>query len=198
MDPQPPLPPHPPPFEGGAEPALDRYRHYLLLLARVQIGPGQGRNIEASDVVQQALMNAHGNWAQFRGQTEAERVAWLRRILANSLADAFRGLGRDKRDAARRRSLEAELEQSSIRLGNFLAADQSSPSEGAQRQEREVLLADALAALPEAQREALVLQYWHGWTLAQIATHLGRTPVAVAGLLKRGLEKLRSILGAAG
>src|SRR5687767_10323418 len=80
MDPQPPLAPHPPPFEDGAESALGRYRHYLLLLARVQIGPGRGRDVDASDVVQQALMNAHDNRAQFRGQTEAERVAWLRRI----------------------------------------------------------------------------------------------------------------------
>ena len=48
-----------------------------------------------------------------------------------------------------------------------------------------------IAHLAESQREALVLQYWHGWTLAQIAQRLGRTPAAVAGLLKRGLKTLR-------
>ena len=52
-------------------------------------------------------------------------------------------------------------------------------------------LAEALANLPEAQREALVLQHWHGWSLAQIAAHLGRSHAAVAGLVKRGLQQLR-------
>ena len=50
---------------------------------------------------------------------------------------------------------------------------------------------EALANLPAAQREALVLQHWHGWSLAQIAEHLGRSHAAVAGLLKRGLQQLR-------
>ena len=61
--------------------------------------------------------------------------------------------------------------------------------------ERAVQLAAALAQLPDAQREALVLQHWHGWTLAQIGEHLDRTPAAVAGLLKRGLRQLRELLG---
>ena len=52
----------------------------------------------------------------------------------------------------------------------------------------------ALHALPEAQREALVLQHWHGWTLNRIAKHLNRTPAAVAGLLHRGLRQLRADL----
>jgi RNA polymerase sigma-70 factor (ECF subfamily) len=122
------------------------------------------------------------------------RAAWLRRALANNLADELRRRAAGKRDAARQRSLEAELDQSSARLGEFLAADQSSPSAHAQREEQAVALARALAALPEAQREAIVLQHWHGWPLAQIAEHLGRTRAAVAGLIKRGLQALRESL----
>ena len=44
----------------------------------------------------------------------------------------------------------------------------------------------------EAQREAIVLQHWHGYSLKKIAEHMDRTPVAVAGLLKRGLRRLRA------
>ena len=55
-------------------------------------------------------------------------------------------------------------------------------------------LAAALEALPEAQREALVLHYWQGLTLAEVAGRLGRTPPAVAGLLQRGLKALRTVL----
>ena len=54
--------------------------------------------------------------------------------------------------------------------------------------------ADALARLPDAQREAVTLQYWHGRSLNEIAAHMGRTPAAVAGLLKRGLKQLRQAL----
>ena len=86
------------------------------------------------------------------------------------------------------------MEQSSQRLGAWLAAEQSSPSQQARRHEQAVHLADALAKLPEAQREALVLQNWHGWSLAEIGEHMDRSPAAVAGLIKRGLGQLRGLL----
>jgi RNA polymerase sigma factor (sigma-70 family) len=56
-------------------------------------------------------------------------------------------------------------------------------------------LADALASLAADQREALVLHYGQGCTLAEVSVHLGRTPGAVAGLLKRGLKNRREQLG---
>jgi RNA polymerase sigma-70 factor (ECF subfamily) len=145
--------------------------------------------------VQQTLLEAHRQHEHFRGTTDADLAAWLRQILAHNLADAERALHRDKRDVDRERSLEAELAHSSADLAGFLAADQSSPSQQVDRQEEALRLADALAQLPEAQREALVLQYWHGLTVAQIGERLERTPVAVAGLLKRGLQRLRELLG---
>ena len=55
-------------------------------------------------------------------------------------------------------------------------------------------LAKALTALPEAQRTALVLRYCQGWSVADICAHLGRSPTAVAGLLKRGTRQLRDLL----
>ena len=76
----------------------------------------------------------------------------------------------------------------------WLVAEQPSPSQNVQRHERAVQLADALAKLPQNQREALVLQNWHGWSLAEIGRHMDRSPAAVAGLLKRGLKKLRGLL----
>src|ERR1700694_3486323 len=114
--------------EPDPDEALERFRHYLLLLARHQLGRQAAGKPEASDVVQQTLLEAHRKREQFRGTTDAERAAWLRQMLAFNLADALRHLGRDKRDAARERSLEQKLEQSSIRLGSWLAAVQASPS----------------------------------------------------------------------
>jgi RNA polymerase sigma-70 factor (ECF subfamily) len=177
-----------------ADDDLERFRDYLRLLARLQLDARLRGVLDSSDLVQQTLLEAHRQRAQFRGTIDAERAAWLRQILAHNLADALRAAGRARRDLARNRSLEEALEASSLRLGALLAADQSSPSARLEGQERALRLAAALARLPEAQREALVLQHWQGWTIAQIGEHLGRTPAAVAGLLKRGLKQLRDEL----
>ena len=174
---------------GGLD--LERFRAYLHLLARLHLDPRLRAKLAPSDVVQQTLLQAYQGLAGFRGSTDAEVAAWLRRILARNLAHAVRDLGRGKRDVARERSLEEAVNASSARLEAWLADDRPSPSQQAERHERALRLADALELLPEAQREALVLQHWHGWTLAQIAEHLGRSRAAVAGLLKRGLQQLR-------
>jgi RNA polymerase sigma-70 factor (ECF subfamily) len=173
---------------------LERYRAYLRLLARLHLDARFQGKLDASDLVQQTLLEAYRSLQQFRGGDGAELAGWLRQILAHQLAHAQRDLGRAKRDIRRERSLAAELDVSSQRLGSWLAAEQSSPSERAQRNEQAVLVAGALETLPEAQREALVLHYWQGWTLPRIAEHLQRTPAAIAGLLQRGLKELRKQL----
>ncbi len=174
--------------------ALGKYREYLVMLATVQLDPRLREKLDPSDIVQQTLLDAHQKRDQFRGETEAEKAAWLRQILARNLVDALRTFGRAKRDVARERSLEAALEQSSHRMEAWLTAEQSSPSQKLDRHEQAVRLADALAKLPESQREALVLQHWHGWSLAEIAQQMNRSHAAVAGLIKRGLKQLRGVL----
>ena len=90
--------------------------------------------------------------------------------------------------------VEQALADSSSRLEAWLAAEQSSPSQQAERNEQALRLAEALAQLPEAQREALILQHWQGWSLSEIGQQMGRSTEAVAGLIKRGLKQLRQIV----
>jgi RNA polymerase sigma-70 factor (ECF subfamily) len=174
--------------------AVERFRSYLLLLARMHLGRQAGYRLDPSDLVQQTLLDAHRQRGQFRGRGPAEMAAWLRRMLACNLADAWRAQHRGKRDVARERSLEVELAVSSARLGAWLAAEQPSPSQEAVRNEQQLRLADALTALPEAQREAVVLHYWQGLPLAEVAVAMSRSPASVAGLLQRGLKALRGLL----
>jgi RNA polymerase sigma-70 factor (ECF subfamily) len=176
------------------EPLWERYRAYVELLARAQAGGRRPAALDLSGVVQQTLLEAHRHWPQLRSPDEAAVTAWLRRALANNLADALRKLHAGKRDAARERSLEAALEASSARLEAFLAAEQSSPSQRAVRNEELRRLADALAALPEDQRYAVERHHLHGAPLAEVAAEMGRTKPAVAGLLHRGLSRLRELL----
>jgi RNA polymerase sigma-70 factor (ECF subfamily) len=181
-----------PPDEAGRR--LESFRAYLRLLARLHLAPQLRGKLDPSDLVQQTLLQAYQALDQFRGHSEAEWAAWLRQILARNLAQTLRDFGRAKRDLAREQSLQAALDASSARLEAWLAADQSSPSQRAERAEQALRLAEALEQLPEAQREALVLQHWQGLSLAEIGGHLGRSPEAVAGLIKRGLKQLRHLM----
>jgi RNA polymerase sigma-70 factor (ECF subfamily) len=123
-------------------------------------------------------------------------MAWLKQILANNLADAVRGLARAKRDVSRERSLDEQVGDSFSRVDGWLAAAQSSPSQQAVRSEELVRLADALTAMSEAQREAIVLHHLQGQPLAEVAAQLNKSPAAVAGLLHRGLKRLRELMTA--
>ena len=169
---------------------LERFRGYLYVIARLHAGPRLQGKLDASDIVQQTLVCALNGLPQLKGTGDAQLAAWLREILARQLANAARDLGRQKRDAARERSLELAV-QSASRLERFLAAADPSPSQQAQKSEQVLQLADALAALPEAQREAIVGHHLEGRTLADVGDQMGRGPVAVAGLIKRGLHALR-------
>ena len=125
-------------------------------------------------------------------------MGWLRQILANNLADAVRGLARAKRDVTRERPLDQELDDSFTRVEGWLAAVQSSPSQQAVRAEELIRLADALTSLPLAQREAIVLHHLQGLPLAEVGQQLEKSPAAVAGLLHRGLKRLRELLAGDG
>ncbi len=173
---------------------VERFREYLRVLAGAHIGDQLRAKLDPSDIVQETLLEAHRKREQFRGSTEAEMAGWLRQMLACTLADAVRAMGRAKRDVDRERSLEQAIEQSSKRIEAWLVAEQSSPSQRAIRHEEAARLAEALTKLPEGQREAVTLRYCHGWSLAEISRHLGRTPAAVSGLLKRGSRQLRELL----
>jgi RNA polymerase sigma-70 factor, ECF subfamily len=178
----------------GRGASLERYRDYLRLLARLQLPAHLRGKLDASDVVQQTLLKAYQALDQLRGQTDAEQAAWLRQILANTMANTIRDFGRECRDAALERSLEASLADSSARLEGWLAAQQSSPSEQAQRNEQLLRLTHALAGLPDDQREALLLRHFQGLSVSDIGVQLGRSRAAVASLLRRGLQQLREVL----
>jgi RNA polymerase sigma-70 factor (ECF subfamily) len=173
---------------------LERYREYLGLLARLQLDARLRGKVDVSGVVQQTLLEAHRALAQFADRSAALKAAWLRQILANNLRDEVRKFEAAARDVDREQSLEVALAASSSRLGAWLAADQSSPSERAIRQEELLGLATALARLPEDQRLAVELHHLQGRGLAEVAWQLGRSKGAVAALLFRGLKKLRELL----
>jgi RNA polymerase sigma-70 factor (ECF subfamily) len=171
--------------------ALEPFRRYLEVLARVHLDPQLRGKLDPADLVQQTLLRACAALSERRGQSPESLAAWLRKILAHTLADAVKHYHRDRRDVNLERSLEADLDRSSSGLLAGLAADQTSPSEAAARNEELLRLANALADLPEPMREVVLLKHCRGQTLQQIADQIGRSVPSVASLLRRGLEALR-------
>lgn len=173
---------------------LGKFREYLRFLAEIQLrGPLRAR-LDASDLVQQTMLQAHQAQGQCQADDSAGQAAWLRQIMNRVLLHAVRDNQRDMRDIRRERSLEASIHDSSCRIDAFLAGGESSPSVRADRNEQVARLVAALGQLPDAQREAIIWHYFHGCSVVEVAEHLGRTGPAVAGLVYRGLKSLRGVL----
>jgi len=172
------------------------YRAYLRLLARSLLrGAGPARDkVDASDVAQEVLLQAHQALDQFRGETEEELMGWLRAILASKVADVVRHFGRKKRDAALERRYLETLNESSVRLARIVPSDRTSPTQHLARKDDALRLAEALSTLPDEQREAIELHHVAGLSVAECAEALGRSRASVAGLVRRGLAALRGQL----
>jgi RNA polymerase sigma-70 factor, ECF subfamily len=175
---------------------LELYRQYLAFLARLEIGRRLQGKVDPSDAVQEAFLGAHRDFDQFRGTTEKEFTAWLRQVLASVLANLVRHYqGTQRRDVRLERQLAIDLEESSKALDRGLIAAGSSPSQQAVQREQSVLLADALARLPEDQRELLILRHLEGLTFPQVAERLGRSLDSVKKQWPGALAALKRALG---
>jgi RNA polymerase sigma-70 factor (ECF subfamily) len=175
---------------------LELYRNYLTLLAHLQIGRRLQGKVDDADLVQETFLNAHRDFAGFRGNSEGEFMAWLRQMLAANIAQLVRRyLGTQRRDVRLERNLAGELDRSSAALGHALPAPHSSPSQRAVRREQAVLLADALGRLPGDYRQVIILRDLEGLPLADVAQRMGRSVDSVKKLWTRGLVQLRRTLG---
>jgi RNA polymerase sigma-70 factor (ECF subfamily) len=170
---------------------LEAQRTSLHRLAERQLEGRMAVRVDASDIIQQTFLEAYRSFPQFAGQDVREWTAWLQSILDHKVAGAIRDHTLlQKRSVSRERSMD-DSQGGGVPLKQELDAGLSSPSQKAMRGEEEERLSQALAALPDDQREAVRLRHLEGWGLADIAQHLGRSRAATAGLIKRGLQALR-------
>ena len=177
---------------------LELYRNYLTLLARVAIDRQLRGKADPSDLVQETFLAAYRDFVQFRGRTEPELVGWLRRMLASNLVNLVRRYRlTQRRDVRLEIQVAAQIDHSSLALGQAPVARDSSPSQQAVRREEAVLLADALERLPADYREAITLRQLEGLSFADVARRMGRSVDSVKKLWVRGLARLRDFLGSA-
>ncbi len=131
---------------------LEPFRGYLQVLAELHLDRRLRGKLDPSDIVQQTMLRAYSAFEELRSRDSEVLTAWLRRILASTLADAVRHYERDKRDIHLERSIEADLDRSASGFAAWLVADQTSPSRHLERNEEMLRLVDALArsARPDA------------------------------------------------
>lgn len=176
---------------------LQMYRNYLQLLAESELDRKLRARISPSDIVQDTMLEAHRDFPQFRGTTEAEFIGWLRQILINNLAEVIsKHVLTEKRDVRRDVSLaklNASFQRSTIQLRDALVADVDSPSDDALRRERAVLLADLLAELSEAHREVIMLRNLRGLPFKTVALRMDRSVAATKMLWMRAIKQLRDL-----
>jgi RNA polymerase sigma-70 factor (ECF subfamily) len=173
---------------------LAECRSYLLVLARVQLQGRLKAKIDASDIVQQTLLDAHKGFPQFRGQTPAEWLAWLRQILKNNLLNAARDYQTVKRQASREVPI-ASFDGSSGGVAlSQISGQGETPSQLVLRKERELLLADALERLSPEHREVIILRNLQRLSFEEVAQQMHRSRPACQMLWMRAIEKLRIAL----
>ncbi|MCA9224014.1 MAG: sigma-70 family RNA polymerase sigma factor [Planctomycetales bacterium] len=171
---------------------LEQHRPFLRLLAARQLDDRTAVRVDASDLVQLTFLEAQRDFSQFHGDREEQLLAWLKTMLRNNLGEVIQQHVRaEKRSTNREQPLETPPGSQRQAEWEF-AAEQSSPSQRVMRGEAAVRLAQAIENLAEPQREAIRLRYLEGYTLKQLAERMERSETAVAGLLKRGLQGLRS------
>jgi RNA polymerase sigma-70 factor (ECF subfamily) len=168
----------------------ERFRSYLFLLAQQGLDARLRAKVDLSGIVQQTLLEAHTDWQQVAEKATQEQAAWIRRILVHNLTDE----ARKWMTAARNVDVERSLEQSSVNLAGLLAASPSSPSMKAVQSEDLARMANALLTLPDDQRQAIEMHHLRGISLAEIAKEMNRSKGAVAALLYRAMQQLRSLV----
>lgn len=169
---------------------LERFRQPLYLTAQLDIDPMLRGKLDLSGVIQQTLLEANQGLSTLQGRSEGELWSWLRRILVHNLIDEVRRLDRAGYDAR----LEVSIHQSSLRLQAQMAADHTPPDERASKNEELLLLAKALLELSDEQRTAVIRHHLQKATLNEVAEEMQKSREAVAGLIHRGMMKLRSLL----
>jgi RNA polymerase sigma-70 factor (ECF subfamily) len=169
---------------------LENYRAYLTVLAQRYLDARLRGRLDPADVVQVTFMEAQRDLGAFRGHQIEELLGWLRHILRNNVSSAHqKHLYTQKRSAGR--EAQGSSSDSAPLLTDLVPSETTSPSQRMMRDEAAVYLANCLQTLPETQREALRLRYVEGHSLKQISTAMDKSEMAVAGLLKRGLQSLR-------
>lgn len=179
----------------GREHLFEACRNLLHHLARAQIETILRAKIDASDIVQETMLEAYRDFSNFQGQTEAEWLAWLRRILQRNAADFVRHYGvANKRNARREVAFRQPGDDSMAGGPPEPAGADPTPSEIAICRDQELRMAEALTRLPADYREVIMLRNLQRRPFDEVASRMSRSRPAVQMLWMRAIKRLQELL----
>ncbi len=171
-------------------------RSYLNFVARSQIETWLRRKVDASDLVQETMLEAFRDFDRFDGRTEQEWLAWLRRILSHNAADFVRHYrGTAKRAVGREVSFRDPADSQAPGAAEP-AADQPTPSQEFLQLDTELRVTAALSELSPDHQEVILLRNLQRLSFNEVAERMGRTRPAVQMLWMRAIRKLQESLEA--
>jgi len=171
-------------------------RSYLGLIARAQVESWLRARVDASDLVQETMLEAHRDFGRFQGSGQHEWLAWLRRILAHNAADFVRHYrGAAKRQVFREIRFRDSRDTDAGPGAPEPAAAGSTPSQELQRRDDQLFVAAGLAELPPDYQEVILLRNLERLPFDEVARRMDRSRPAVQMLWMRAIRKLRDIVG---
>ena len=170
-------------------------RNYLGVVAQAQIETWLRVKVDASDVVQQTMLEAHRDFERFEGASEKEWLGWLRGILKHNMADFVRCYrGTAKRQQRREIPLRDPAASTMAPGAPEPAAAGATPSQEVARMDSELRVAAALAELPEDYQQVIALRNFQRMSFAEVAQEMGRSRPAVQMLWMRALKRLQEAM----
>lgn len=165
---------------------LQRLRDWVRQCAWSRLGQRLGARVDASDIAQDVSLRVWRCFDQFQGGSVPEFLGWVEEIIQNAITDCRRRHGADKRDA--------DAEVAGGALFPALAADATTPSQGAIRNEQQARLSEALQRLPQMQQRVFRLRLYEGLPFEEVARRVGVTVGNARVLMLRATEKLKNEL----
>lgn len=175
---------------------LERHRDSLRRMVQARLDRAIARRVDASDVVQDVLLEAHGRLSDFIQQGSMPFHLWLRHLAKDRMIDVHR------RHHAHRRSVDRE--QTAQQMGDVssafdlfaqVSAQELTPAAASIRREIEQRFLSALEQLDETDREILLMRHCEQLGNSEVAELLGLSQPAAGMRYLRALRRLRSVLG---
>ena len=176
---------------------LERHREAVRRMVALRIDPVLQRRVDASDIVQDVLIEADRRLKEYLESAKMPFHAWLRHMARDRLIDAHR-----RHRGAARRSMDREMavpqtelsNQSALDLANLLVDRQMTPAAAATHHELEVRFQQALERLEDDDREVVLMRHFEQLSNQQTAEALKLSEPAASMRYLRAMRRLRSLL----
>ena len=177
---------------------FERHRLSLRQVIQLRLDRQLARRVDASDIVQDVLLEANGRLSDYLAAPQMPFHLWLRHLAKDRIIDMHRQhRGAQRRSLDRERSLVSPQfgDQSAFDLAGQLVGSEPTPAAAGLRKELQSRFLIAIEQLDEEDRDIVLMRHFEQLGNSEAATALGLSTAAAGMRHLRALRKLRAILG---